>query len=347
MPWSPRGRYLWDPWFARKGDELHAFHLQAPRAACAGDPERRHDLASVGRAVLTPWGWREASGAPVLCARPGAAWDNLSIWTGSVLALPRGGWVMLYTARRREDAPVATPHEAQRPQQVGAAVSQDLATWRRTPRSEEGPVMPNPGGDGVFDGVAWRDPYLWRDDEGTPHAFLCARAGPRAAAPAEGGGIVACLRGDDPLDWRGAGAPQVLVRSDEFYQLEVPQVFWRRAGDERRFYLLFSAQAKDCARARRERWPAECDTGTYYLRSAPQPLHGPGLPPFDGPARLLAPGVYAGKLIDPERTAEPLFFGFEWADESGAFSGGLSDPRLARFQADGTLTLEEPWRAWS
>lgn len=342
MPWSPRGRYLWDPWFARKDDELHAFYLQAPHDACGGDPEQRHDLASVGHAVLTRQGWREVGGAPALCARPGEAWDNLSIWTGSVLALPARGWVMLYTSRRREDARVATPHEAQRPQHVGAAFSQDLATWRRTPGSESAPVLPNPGGDALFDGVAWRDPYLWRDDDGVVHAFVCARAGPQSASPAEGGGLVAYVRSADAVDWSASGAPRVLVRSDEFYQLEVPQVFWRRLGDFKRFYLLFSAQVKDCSRARRERQPEECATGTYYLCSAPQPLDARGLPSFAEPARLLAEGLYAGKLIDPEQAETPRFVGFEWADASGRFAGGLSDAREARFQADGTLKLEDP-----
>jgi beta-fructofuranosidase len=342
MPWSPRGRYLWDPWFARKGDELHAFHLQAPREACEGDPDRRHDLASVGHAVLGRWGWREVEGAPALAARAGKAWDNLSIWTGSVLALPSGGFVLLYTARRREDAPVDTPHERQRPQHVGAAVSPDLTAWRRTPQSESGPALPNPGDDPRFDGVAWRDPYLWRDDDGVPHAFLCARAGPPAHAPREGGGIVAYVRGGDAVDWGHAGAPQILVRSDEFYQMEVPQVFWRRCGDARRLYLLFSAQAKDCSRARRASLPRECATGTYYLRSAPQPPGARGLPSLDEPARLLAAGVYAGKLIEPERAETPVLFGFDWTDARGAFTGGLTDARAVRFHDDGTPELEDP-----
>jgi beta-fructofuranosidase len=158
--WSPCGRFVWDTWFARQGGRLHAFYLEAPVAACGGDPERRHDLASIGHATLSPGGWEEVG--PALAAATGPGWDDLALWTGSIVeARPWAPFALFYTARRRSDAPVATPHELQRPQQVGLALSDDLRTWRRSRRSEDGPVLPNPGR-GPFDGVAWRDPHLRR-----------------------------------------------------------------------------------------------------------------------------------------------------------------------------------------
>ena len=50
-PWrcgSP-DHWLWDFWFARDGDDVHVFYLQAPRSL--GDPELRHHNATIGHAV--------------------------------------------------------------------------------------------------------------------------------------------------------------------------------------------------------------------------------------------------------------------------------------------------------
>ncbi len=41
--------WLWDFWFAQDGDDVHLFHLQAPRSL--GDPALRHANATIGHAV--------------------------------------------------------------------------------------------------------------------------------------------------------------------------------------------------------------------------------------------------------------------------------------------------------
>ena len=65
-----------------------------------------------------------------------------------------------------------------------------------------------------------------------------------------------------------------------------------------------------------------------------------GIPDLQEPARLLAEGLYAGKLLNPETAEQPPFFGFVWADEGGHFVGGLSDPLPSLFQANGTIQLQ-------
>ncbi len=342
MPWSPSDKYLWDFWFAWKEEELHAFYLQAEKAACGYNAEARHHLASIGHAVLTPWGWREAGGGPALEAAAGRAWDDLSIWTGCVVQPAAGApFHLFYTSRSREDAPRWTPSEWQRPQQVGLALSRDLRTWERAAAA---PVLPNPGRMLGLDGVAWRDPYLLRAADGAWDAFLCARLDPlnrenEWAGPDAGGAIVR-VRSASLTEWR-VERTQRLVASDEFYQMEVPQVFWREFPDGKRFYLLFCAQEKDCSRARRAR-RRECATGTYYMVSELLPRDAAEIPQMAGPARLLAQGLYAGKLLRPETDARPVFFGFPWADAAGHFVGGISDPLHARFLDDGSLILDEP-----
>ena len=336
--WSPPGRFVWDSWFARHEGRLHAFYLEAPVTACGGDAERRHDLASIGHATWSPGGWEEVGPALMASAEPG--WDDLALWTGSIVrASPWAPFALFYTARRRDDAPVPTPHECQRPQQIGLALSDDLGTWRRSRRSEKGPVIPNPGKGDRFDGVAWRDPYVRRGEGGPFEAFICARLDP-GLAPRDAGGAIAHVTAESLEAW---GAPRLFLASDDFYQLEVPQVFWRRQANARRLYFLFSAQEKDCSARRRARMPrGECRTGTYWMSSEPVPLGSSGPPPLREPARILAPGLYAGRLVDPETAETPWLFGFPWPVEGEAFEGGILGPQTVRFLSDGAIEAAVP-----
>jgi beta-fructofuranosidase len=161
----------------------------------------------------------------------------------------------------------------------------------------------------------------------------------------DAGGAVVYLKSTNLLDWREAD-PLLLVASDEFYQMEVPQVFWRRDGELKRFYLIFSAQDRDCSPVRRARLPeSECRTGTYFMLSDPVALDYKGIPELRSDAHLLAQGLYAGKLLEAETADHPIFLGFHWADEEGRFIGGISDPLATRFADDGRIELCDA--AWS
>lgn len=343
MPWFPQNKYLWDFWFARKGGELHAFYLQACQAGCGFNPELRHSLSSIGHAVMTPLGWRELE-TVALAHSEGKTWDNLSIWTGCIVQDSSSGlYYLFYTSRRKEDKALWTPSEWQRPQQIGLAVSEDLINWKRTEMSTKAPIIPNPGRMIGLDGVAWRDPYLIRGEDGFWHAFICARLNPddrqNKDIGVDAGGVIAWLRTDDPEKWDCYQTSKWIV-SDEFYQMEVPQLFWRRFNNGKRFYLIFCAQEKDCSRARRQRVsPDQCQTGTYYLMSELLPHDHNEIPKLNGSARLLADGWYAGRLLDPENEEFPAFFGFQWADQAGRFVGGISDPMRTRFDENGTIEI--------
>ena len=334
---------MWDFWFAWRDEELHAFYLQADQAACHYNPEARHNQAAVGHALLTRWGWRECGGAPVLTPAAGGGWENFAIWTGSIVKPDAAApWPLFYTSRSREDSPLWTPSEWQRPQQIGVAVSRDLFNWEQTDASRRAPVIPNPGRHCDLDGVAWRDPYVIRGADGEFQAFICARLDPeKRLAPPDAGGVIAYVASPDLAHW--ADTPTLLDCPHEFYQMEVPQVFWRTTPEGQRCYLLFCAQERDCARTRRAQGLA-CATGTYYLRSQLLPHAYQGVPAFNESAQLLAPGLYGGKLLRPETDERPVFFGFPWADAAGHFIGGISDPLTVRFLADGRMELEE-WLA--
>lgn len=323
MPWNPNDKFIWDAWYAWEGENLHAFYLQANRHECNHDPEARHNLASVGHAVRNGNGWHEIGTTFAKSER----WDDVAIWTGCVVRAANE-YLLFYTARNSREAPLDTPSEQQRPQHIGLATSQDLHHWERLPQSIEAPIIPNPGQRFGLDGVAWRDPYIVRVGDKF-YAFLCARLEQETEC-----GVVAYVTSDDLLHW--SNEPQFIQCPREFYQMEVPQVFWRPSGAGQRCYLIFCAQEKDCSEARRAKNLA-CETGTYYLPSDELPLDYEGIPAFTESARLLMPNLYAGKLLKPEGDEAPMLLGFVWADEAGNFVGGITDPVRVRFAEDGSI----------
>lgn len=330
MPWQPRNKYCWDFWFVYKQQTLHVFYLQASRLACAYNAERRHNLASVGHAVLTDFGWQEISpDSPALSRREGTYWDNISIWTGSIIE-KAGRYYMFYTARCFEDQFVLTTHERRQPQNIGVAQSDDLITWQRTPASKEKPIIPNPGLGSGFDGVSWRDPYVIKDVNGQFYTFICACP---SDAPTDAGGAVAYATSPDLENWQQPY--RILYKSPEFHYLEVPQVFWRKQFNCWRLYLLFSPYWNRFFERRDPK-------GTYYVRSLPiQDRRQVSYDRIDWenePANLLADGFYGGKLVNPDEDT-PVFFGFQLEDEAGHFVGGISDPQWAIFADDGTIHL--------
>lgn len=332
MPWHPQNKYCWDFWFAWQGQTLHIFYLQASRLACGYNPEKRHNLAAVGHAVLTNYGWKEINpDKPALSSRDGNFWDNVAIWTGSIVAKD-DRYYMFYTARCSFDQFVLTTHERRQPQNIGVAESDNLIDWQRTAASQINPIIPNPGKKSGFDGVSWRDPYVIRNDfDKQFYAFICACP---LDAPTDAGGVVAYATSSDLETWQEAG--RILYRSSEFRYLEVPQVFWRKLPSQNywRLYLIFSPYWNRFFERRDSR-------GTYYVRSLPikdRQVSYNSIPWIDEPANLLADGIYGGKLVSPD-TDTPVFFGFQLEDEAGHFVGGLSDPQWVSFADDGTMHL--------
>ena len=55
------------------------------------------------------------------------AWDDLAMWTGSVVQHPDGTWFMFYTGV------TTTPHGPL--QRIGVATSPDLVTWHKLARN--------------------------------------------------------------------------------------------------------------------------------------------------------------------------------------------------------------------
>ncbi len=78
---------------ADDGEDFHLFFLQAPRSL--GDAGLRHTNASIGHARsgdLVTW-----EVLPDALGPEEAGWDDLAIWTGSVVR-EDDRWAMFYTA---------------------------------------------------------------------------------------------------------------------------------------------------------------------------------------------------------------------------------------------------------
>jgi beta-fructofuranosidase len=351
MAWFPKNKYCWDFWFAwDEMDQLHLFYLQASQLDCRYNPNLRHDRASIGHAIMTSWGWQEVS--PDLPAfdrnlQTPNAWDDLSIWTGSIIHNPQDQlYYLFYTSRAKQDGIRWTPHEWQRSQGIGIATSKDLYDWHRLePNSLR---IPAPIGDSRFDGVNWRDPYvIYNEADRRYYAFICAHG----QAP-DAGGIIAYVTSEDLHYW---SAPEILLQSDDIYQMEVPQIFWRALGDgTKRCYMVFCAQDKDFSREWRDRRIDRPKTGSYYFISEPIPVDAPidytNLN-WSTEAHLLTDEYYSGKVLWRYRNlAEAVvlpadaivkFYGFQWGDESDQFVGGVSDPMAVVFEPDGRMSIVE------
>jgi beta-fructofuranosidase len=283
-------QWVWDSWLADDGDLYHLYFLQAPRAL--GDPGKRHVNAVVGHAAsrdLVTWDYLG------VCLRPAdAGFDDLGIWTGSVVRAPHEGqdrWWMFYTA-------ISTAGHHIFDQRVGAAVSDDLHSWKRV--SEQPTLMvdgrwyktlhldPPPhlegasGPDLATMSETWRDPLVLADPDGDGwHMLITARA---VGAARNDDGVVAHARSTDLLRWE-VGAP--LCRPGAgFGQLEVLQ----NKRIDGRAVLVFTCHPQEMTAERR------AASGDFCTWSVPSP--GP-LGPWD--ITLARPFT-----ADPELFAAPL-----------------------------------------
>lgn len=204
--------WVWDSWLADDGERFHLYFLHAPRAL--GDPSLRHSAATIGHATsrdLVTWTVHDDALRP-----DPRGWDDLALWTGSVVRGDDGRWRMFYTA-------INTRGHGLRDQRLGVAVSDDLFTWRRVldhPAVEVDPRWYTTLDEDSAASETWRDPFVYRDPAGEGWRMLVtARA---AGAGRNDDGVLAEARSDDLVSWEVG--PPACAPGHGFGQLEVAQV---------------------------------------------------------------------------------------------------------------------------
>lgn len=313
------GRWLWDFWLAKEGETHHLFYLNSPNTFA--NESERHFRVSVGHAVSSDLkNWSVLPEALGPSADDPDAFDNYTTWTGSVVKHD-GLWYLFYTGSKKQEQGLV--------QRIGLATSHDLTHWQK--HSRDAVLEADPEWYELLDltswnDQAWRDPWVFRDDAGTFHALVTARA---KGGPPDARGVIGHATSQNLTDWQ-VGPP--ITEPGDFGQLEVPQLVKL----ESRYVLLFSTGVGQVSSARRARGETPV-TGTYYFTA-----DGP-LGPFHGPARVLYgdPGgsLYAGKMVQDPSGAW-VFLAFRYNSAEGEFLGELSDPYPVRIYQDGGLEVE-------
>jgi sucrose-6-phosphate hydrolase SacC (GH32 family) len=308
--------WVWDFWLADDGQRYHLFFLYASRAL--GNPDLRHYRASVGHAVSTDLvHWDRVRDALVRSDPP--AFDDLAIWTGSIIRRPGGSWLMFYTG--------ATLTPDGNVQRIGAASSEDLMEWRRHPNNpllQADPQWYEKLADGMWADEAFRDPWVLPDPGGNGwHMLITARD---KNGPADDRGVIGHAWSPDLDQW--TLNPPLSEPGQGFAQIEVVQT----AEVDGQQILMFSALAKDMARRRAVNstggiWVARADSalGPYDLANAQQ---------------LTNSDRYVGRLISERGSGRTLFLAFRYDHHDGSFIGELDDPMIASW--DGQRLLLEP-----
>jgi beta-fructofuranosidase len=317
MPLRLSDKWVWDFWFAHKdGDEHHVFYLQAPRAL--GNTKLRHHSATIGHAVshdLSEW----TVLPDALLPGPAGSWDDLATWTGSVIE-HEGLWHMLYTGINRSEQGLI--------QRIGLATSEDLIEWEKHPGN---PVLQaDPRWYELLDlerwrDQSWRDPWLYREADGTFNVLITARS---PDGDPSGAGVLAHAVSDDLVAW--SVQPPITAPGD-FAQVECPQLVTVDGTS----LILFSCLAQDHSPRRRKRLGIDGTTGTFtfFASEEGEPLSASAVP-------IIAPDsewgpLYAGKLVELGHGRRG-FVGFRGAGDED-FIGELIDPVPVSLASDGCL----------
>jgi beta-fructofuranosidase len=290
--------WVWDSWYAVDRGLHHAFYLRASRAL--GDPERRHRYPYVGHATSTDLvTWTVLQDALAISDPP--AFDDRTTWTGSVVRDPVGGWRMFYTGSTHADDGLV--------QRIGWATSPDLVTWTKATSTalEADDRFYEKLDLNLWHDEAWRDPFVFRADDGRWHMYVTARAGDGEVRER---GVIGHCTSQDLDHW--VVEPSLTSPGSGFGQMEVPQAELVDGVPT----LIFSCGGEHLGDERRER---DGDDGVYSVT-------GPSLlGPFDITAARRFPddSIYAGRLVRHDDRWHLL--GFRNL-EDGEFVGELCDP---------------------
>lgn len=321
MVFATKDNWHWDSWYAQDGDTWHGYFLQAPKSLI--DPDARHMKATQRHGIskdLVNWTDLGTTFEP---QRNGAAWDDSTTWTGSVLKGGDGLWHLFYTGTSLSENSMY--------QRIGHATSTDLHNWTRVGDGLALDIA-GPNADtyekdhiiGHWHDRAMRDPWVMKDPHGTGYLMYFTARVPGVPEP-NAGGAIGFATSPDLYSW--TLCPPVFAGG--MGQLEVPQVF--SVGET--WYCLFCTSGSHWSEQYRRTNPESPVTGTHYLM-ADHPR---------GPWRI-APGSfldgaepcrrYAARIVDGPDGLVILGFADGGKEK---FGGYVMDPEPVVQGADGLL----------
>jgi len=220
--YSPNNKILWDSWLIKVNDTYHVFYLQAFPTK---NTENRHDNnVSIGHAVsIDLKNWKELPTA--LEPGKGDEWDNLSLWTGSVIK--KGNvYYMFYTGRNKKQPNI---------QKIGMAASVDLINWKKKPNpileANEKYYQINSEKNKLGTIGTWRDPYVFQDP--VTNKYYMTISAREKSEKREYNGCIAIAKSDNLLKWNIL--PPILAPK-VFDEMETSQVIFHKGI----YYLFFS-----------------------------------------------------------------------------------------------------------
>jgi beta-fructofuranosidase len=308
--------WAWDSWIADDGEMFHLYFLKAPRALL--DPGRRHTRATIGHATskdLTEWTYHGDALGP-----DQQGWDDLALWTGSVVRGDDSLFRMFYTA-------INTRGHGLKDQRIGMVESDDLHVWRRV---TDGPVVEVDSrwyktlDENVTASETWRDPFVFRDPDGDGWRMLVtARA--KDAAP-DDDGVLAEARSVDLRAWEVG--PPVCEPGAGFGQLEVAQI---RVLDGQPV-MVFTCHPQEQNEQRIRTVGSFC-TWSVLATSSTGPWDMAEARPF-----VAEPALFAAPLVQ-QRDRSWALLGFHNLEPEGIFSLDILDPIPVELR-DGALAAK-------
>ena len=316
----PRYNYLWDFWLIKAMNFYHLYYLQAPRNL--GHPDMRHDNAKVGYAVspnLLAWSEKGI----VLTSGKKGDWDDISIWTGSIIQ-KQDWYYMFYTARSTQ--------ENGKIQRIGLAYSQNLIHWEKF---KDNPLIKADSrwyetlSDSIEGQEHWRDPFIvYSPKEQLYYAFICARI--KKGQHLERGCIARAVS-SDLIHWN-VMAPA--TEGGHFQQMEVPDIHFC----QNKYYLIFSTDKKWYSKKHREEiQPLLPQTGAHYYQSVSL---SSTFAPNNHHEILLGNYSFAyGSRVIENINHQNIILSWRYKKTGiKGFAGCLDQPKKVIYLADGSLT---------
>ncbi|MCK4700197.1 MAG: glycoside hydrolase family 68 protein [Bacteroidales bacterium] len=318
--YSPKGKLLWDSWLIKDNNKFHIFYLQATPSK---DPEERHNShVTIGHAVSEDLiHWKELP----IALEPGEndSWDDLALWTGSVIKKDEK-YFMFYTGRNKNE-------DKKWIQKIGLAVSNDLTKWgkiKNNPILEAEKYYYIDNQKNKLEKIgAWRDPFIFQDPESQKYYMTISAR--EKNNKREYDGCVAIAESSNLLNWK---ILPPIFSPNVYDEIETTQVIFHKGF----YYLFFSTHASNYEPNFAKKNGAFGGLHCYYSKNLFE-----GYKPVNDNGVVLGNGdeMYDIRLLHDKKDK---FFAIGWFNKSKKkkFTGKLTLPFKIKIEKNKVFRIE-------